>query len=308
VTGTSVPLIPQREESTDMTTTTTPSTATAYPTVTAAAAMRPADGSAAPGSGLLTATLQSARRTLLQFARTPQLLFMGTIQGALFLFVFRYILGGAMEAGGRFDYVDFLVPGFLVSAILWGLMAAPPGIAEDAASGVHDRLRSLPMPRLGAVAGRSLADTVLCVWNLAITAAVGFGFGFRAHGGLADFLVGCGLLAVGAWAFSWLFLCLGLVSANAQSAQAATLIVVPLTFVSSAYVPALSLPGWMQPVSNHSPVTVLSNALRSLLLGGAEATGLGHTTGYWVGLSLAWCAGIALVFGAIATRRFSRQR
>jgi ABC-2 type transport system permease protein/oleandomycin transport system permease protein len=84
-------------------------------------------------------------------------------------------------------------------------------------------------------------------------------------------------------------------SANAQSAQAATLIVVPLTFVSSAYVPNQSLPGWMPPVANHSPVTVLSNAVRSLMLGGTDAAGIGHTTGYRVALSLVWCAGITIV-------------
>jgi hypothetical protein len=113
---------------------------------------------------------------------------MGTIQGALFLFVFRYILGGAIDPRSDFDYVDFLVPGFLATAILWGADERAPGIAEDAASGVHDRFRSLPIPRLAVVAGRSLADTALTSWNLIITAVVGFAFGFRAHGGPADFL------------------------------------------------------------------------------------------------------------------------
>jgi ABC-2 type transport system permease protein len=260
------------------------------------------------GVGFVAATGQTSRRTILQFFRTPQLLLMGTIQGALFLFVFRYILGGAIDPRSGFDYVDFLVPGFLATAILWGLMSAPPGIAEDAASGVHDRFRSLPIPRLAVVAGRSLADTALASWNLVVTAVVGFAFGFRAHGGAVDFLAGFALLLVATYAFSWLFLCIGLVSANAQSAQAATLIVVPLTFVSSAYVPNGSLPGWMQPVANHSPVTVLSNAVRSLMLGGTDAAGIGHTTGYWVALSLVWCAGITVVFGAIAVARFARRR
>ncbi len=266
------------------------------------------DVSIGGGAGLVTATGQTSRRTILQFFRTPQLLLMGTIQGALFLFVFRYILGGAIDSGSGFDYVDFLVPGFLATVILWGLMSAPPGIAEDAATGVHDRFRSLPIPRLAVVAGRSLADTALASWNLTVTAVVGFAFGFRAHGGVADFLVGFALLLVATYAFSWLFLCIGLVSTNAQSAQAATLIVVPLTFISSAYVPNGSLPGWMQPVANHSPITVLSNAVRSLMLGGTDAAGIGHSTGYWVALSLVWCAGITAVFGAIAVARFGRPR
>jgi ABC-2 type transport system permease protein len=98
------------------------------------------------GAGYMTAALQSAKRTVLQFFRTPQLLLLGTIQGALFLFMFRYIFGGAIHPGEGLDYVDYLVPGFLVTGILWLGMSAASGVAEDAATGVHDRLRSLPIP------------------------------------------------------------------------------------------------------------------------------------------------------------------
>src|SRR5262252_9764739 len=93
----------------------------------------------ATGAGFVTASLQSAKRTILQFFRTPQLLLLGTVQGALFLFMFRYIFGGAINPGGGVDYVAFLVPGFLVTMILWIGMASPAGVAEDASSGVHDR-------------------------------------------------------------------------------------------------------------------------------------------------------------------------
>jgi ABC-2 type transport system permease protein len=99
---------------------------------------------------------------------------------------------------------------------------------------------------------------------------------------------------------------------TSKSAQAATgtttLLIVPLAFVSSAYVPADSLPGWMQPVADNQPFTVFSNAVRSLTLGGADAIGLGHSTAYWVVLSLLWCAGIALVFATLAVVRFARRR
>src|SRR5436309_2924040 len=83
-----------------------------------------------PGAGFLTATAQTARRTILQFLRTPLLLVMPAIMGALFLFIFRYIFGGAIATGSGIDYVDFLVPGFLVTTILWTQMNAPAGVAE----------------------------------------------------------------------------------------------------------------------------------------------------------------------------------
>lgn len=108
------------------------------------------------GAGFLTATLQGAKRIVLQFFRTPQLLMLGTIQGALFLFMFRYIFGGAISPASGIDYVDFLVPGFLVTQILFIGMSAATGVAEDAATGVHDGLRSLPIPRASVVLGDPL--------------------------------------------------------------------------------------------------------------------------------------------------------
>jgi ABC-2 type transport system permease protein len=125
------------------------------------------------GAGFLTATGQTARRTMLQFLRTPQLLLMPPILGALFLFIFRYIFGGAISTGTDVDYVDFLVSGFLVQTVLWTAMNIPAGVAEDAASGVYDRLRSLPIPRAAVMAGRSLADTSLNAWAITVTALLG---------------------------------------------------------------------------------------------------------------------------------------
>jgi ABC-2 type transport system permease protein len=261
------------------------------------------------GASFLTATGQSARRTILQFFRTPQLLLLGTVQGALFLFMFRYIFGGAIDTGTGVDYVDFLVPGFLVSTILWLGMAAPAGVAEDAASGVHDRLRSLPIARSAVVVGRSLADTALTAWGMLVATALAFAVGFRLDAGFADVAVAIALILVATYSFMWVFITIGLVSGSAQAAQGmATLLVIPVAFVSSAYVPADSLPGWMQPVAENQPFTVISNAVRSLTLGGTDAAGIGHSTGYWVGLSLVWCAGLLIVFGTLAVSRFARSR
>jgi len=261
------------------------------------------------GADFVTASLQSAKRTILQFFRTPQLLMLGTVQGALFLFMFRYIFGGAIQPGGGLDYVDFLVPGFLVTGILWLGMPASSGVAEDATTGVHDRLRSLPIPRSSVMFGRSLADTALTLWGLLVTTVLAFIVGFRLHSDAIDVIIAVALLVVAAYSFMWVFITIGLVSGSAQAANGmATLLVIPVAFISAAYVPADSLPGWLQPIANHQPFTILSNAMRSLTLGGADAVGLGHSTAYWVVLSLVWCAGITLVFSAIAVSRFSRRR
>jgi ABC-2 type transport system permease protein len=239
-------------------------TTTTSPDLAAAAPVDHAPVDHATGAGYVSAALQSAKRTVLQFFRTPQLLMLGTIQGALFLFMFRYIFGGAIHPGEGLDYVDFLVPGYLVTGILWLGMSAASGVAEDAASGVHDRLRSLPIPR---------SSVMFAVYS-----------------------------------FMWVFITIGLTSGSAQAAQGtATLLIVPLAFVSAALVPTDTLPGWMQPVADNQPFTVVTNAVRSLTLGGTDAVGLGHSTAYWVALSLAWCAGILAVFGTLAVSRFARR-
>src|SRR5437763_611721 len=150
------------------------------------------------GANFVTASLQSAKRTILQFFRTPQLLMLGTVQGALFLFMFRYIFGGAIHPGGGLDYVDFLVPGFLVTGILWLGMPASSGVAEDATTGVHDRLRSLPIPRTSVMFGRSIADTALTLWGLLITTVLAFIVGFRLHSNPVDVVIAVALLVV-AW-------------------------------------------------------------------------------------------------------------
>ena len=261
------------------------------------------------GAGFVTGTLQSAKRTILQFFRTPQLLMLGTIQGALFLFMFRYIFGGAISPGEGIEYVDFLVPGFLVTQILFLGMSAATGVAEDAATGVHDRMRSLPITRSSVMVGRSIADAALTLWGILVAGVLAFIVGFRLHADVAEAALALVLLLVATYSFMWVFIAIGLASKGAQAANGtATLLIIPLAFVSAAYVPADSLPGWIQPIADNQPFTIFSNALRSLTLGGAETLGLGHSTAYWVVLSLIWCAGILLVFGTIAVAQFARRR
>jgi ABC-2 type transport system permease protein len=265
-------------------------------------------GSEALGAGFATTALGTSRRTVLQFFRTPQLLVMGTVQGALFLFMFRYVFGGAISTGGSLSYVDFLVPGFLVTTILWTGMGAAAGVAEDSATGVYDRLRSLPIPRTGVMVGRSLADFALVAWGMLITGVLGFILGFRAHGDLAEIVLGFALMLFAGYAFTWVFITIGLVSGNAQAAQGLSMLVIPFSFISSANVPIESMPGWMQPFAANQPVTVIINAVRSLMQGGTDVVGIGHSTSYWVTLSIVWCIAIMLVFGTIAVSRFSRTR
>ncbi len=233
---------------------------------------------------------------------------MGTIQGALFLFMFRYVFGGAISTGGSISYVDFLVPGFLVTTVLWTGMSAAAGVAEDSTTGLYDRLRSLPIPRSAVMLGRSLADTTLVCWGLFVTGVLGFAIGFRTHGSVAHVVAAVVLIVACGFACTWVFIFIGLASQNAQAAQGMSMLVIPFSFISSANVPISSMPGWMQPFAANQPVTVMINAARSLMQGGTDVVGIDHTTGYWVVLSLVWCAAIVMVFGTLSVRRFARMR
>jgi ABC transporter DrrB family efflux protein len=259
-----------------------------------------------PSATLFTSTVEVAKRTVRQFVRTPQLIVVGTIQGAMFLLIFRYVFGGAIHVGGGIPYVDFLVPGFVVTSVLFAGTGAASGVAEDHAGGVYDRLRSLPIPRGSVLAGRALADTGLLTWNLAFTVAVGFAVGFRLHGDPLAGLAAFGLCVVFGFAFSWLFIVIGLFAGNAQAAQGMSLMVFPLTFVSSAYVPVDTLPGWLQPVAEHQPITYMVDAVRSLCLGDQAEAVLGHSTGHYLVGALLWTVGLIAVFAPIAVARFRK--
>ena len=269
---------------------------------TATLELTPAGRSAGTG----TAVRVVAMRTVRKYMRSPPLVVFSLVNGAIFIVLFRYIFGGAIDFG-RIPYVDFLIPGMVATSMLiagWGIAV---GVAEDRDQGFFDRLRSLPAPRIALPAGRVVGDTFVVAWGTATTAAMGFLVGFRLHGTLGQALLAFGLCVVCGFAFVWIYVCVGLVAGNAQAAQGIALLVYPLLFVSSAYVRVDTLPGWMQPFAEHQPVTVICNAVRSLALGDPGLAGLSHTTTYWTVLALIWSAGILAVFAPLAVALYRRS-
>jgi ABC-2 type transport system permease protein len=260
---------------------------------------------ARPGPSLATSTGVIAKRSLLKFLRTPQLMWTTTVQGVMFLVIFRYIFGGAIGAG-RLGYVDFVVPGIITTMLIWSGMGAAISITEDNAQGLFDRLRSLPIPRSAVLSGRAVADVATQVWGLVVMTIASFLVGFRLHGGIADGLIAFALIIVFSFAFEWLFIATGLYAGNAQAAQGIALLFVPLTFVSSAYVPVSSMPGWLRVFAANQPVTYMIDSVRSLTGGASAEALLGHPASFFVIRALAWSAAIVLVFGAIGVARYRR--
>jgi ABC-2 type transport system permease protein len=256
-------------------------------------------------TGLVTSTLIVARRAMLRYLRTPQLLVLGTVQMAGFMLVYRYVFGGAIDAGG-IPYVDYLIPGFVTTGVLFTGNGAAVAMAEDVQQGFVDRLRSLPIPRSSVLAARALADTAILTWSLGVTVAIGFAVGFRLHGTALDALAAFGLVVLFGYVFEWVFITVGLFAGNAQAAQGLGLLVFPLTFLSSAYVPVSSMPGPLQAFAEHQPLTYMVDAVRALTLGPSAEALLGHPTSYFVTRALLWALAIVAVAVPLAVARYRR--
>lgn len=242
--------------------------------------------------------LAVAQRNLIAYLRIPQLLVFSTIQPVIFVLMFRYVFGGAISVPNG-SYVDYLMPGIFVQTVVFGSMAAAIGLATDLKSGLLERFQSLPMARSAVLAGRTSADLLRNVFVATLMAGVGFAVGFRIHTNALAFLAGMGLVLLFGYTFSWIFSTVGLVVGDPETAQAASFpVMAPLVFASSAFVPVETMPGWLQVFAEHQPVSVTASAIRALFIGGP-------TTSY-VLQSLAWCAGILLVFAPLAVARYRK--
>jgi ABC-2 type transport system permease protein/oleandomycin transport system permease protein len=237
-------------------------------------------------------------RHLITLRRVPQLLVFSTIQPVIFVLLFRYVFGGAIDVPDT-RYVDFLIPGVFAQAVTFGSMGTAIGLATDMRTGLMERFRSLPMARSAVLAGRTIADLVRNAFVVVLMSAVGFAVGFRVHTNALAFLAALALMVLFGFALSWIFATVGLVVGDPETAQAAAFPVIgPLVFASSAFVPVDTMPGWLQAFAAHQPLSVTITAVRALVLGGPTATPVLQ--------ALAWIGGILAVFAPLAIGRYRR--
>jgi ABC transporter DrrB family efflux protein len=251
------------------------------------------------------------RRNLLRTLRLPQVLVLSASMPVIFILMFTYVFGGAIQgtlppaAAGR--YVNWLIPGLLAQFALFGGSATASGLAEDLTNGVIDRFRSLPMAPSAVLAGRTLSDLARSAATLTLMLAVGIGIGFRPQTGLGGLLAALAVGLAFGYAWSWVMALLALVVRTAEAVQAAVyLVVFPLAFTSSVFVPTQTMPAWLQPFAANQPVTVATNALRGLVLG-QGALPPGRTVAGQVALALLWAIAITAVFAPLAVRAYRRS-
>ncbi|HUB38528.1 MAG TPA: ABC transporter permease [Streptosporangiaceae bacterium] len=243
-------------------------------------------------------TLVLARRNLLVWARVPAYLVFTVIQPVMFVLMFRYVFGGAINVPGG-NYVDFLMPGIIGQTAAFASFATAIALAQELKKGVIDRLRSMPMARSAVLTGRLLADTGRMLVTILIIVAVGYAVGFRFSNGVIPAILMVVLATVFGLAICLIAAFTGLAIGDEESVQAFGLIwLFPITFLSSAFVPISSMPGWLQAFANNQPVTYVINTMRALAIGGPIEANL------WK--SIAWLAGILIVFVPLAVRAYKR--
>ena len=275
-----------------------------------AAVASPATASGNPLASAVSDTLAMTGRNDRRLMRAPDQVVFTLLSPIMFTLLFRYVFGGAVRGLGDLNYVNYLIPGIAVQTAIFTAGNSGFALAEDRGKGFIDRLRSLPMARSAVLAGRVLADTLSNAVGLAIIILVGIAVGFRPHS-VAGLLLGALLLLAFAMAACFIFALVGLYASNVQTVNAATFpVIFPLTFASSAFVPTKTMPSWLRAFADHQPVTTLINAVRALTIGNVTPAqrGLlfaGQTTTSLVIQSLAWAAGIGLVFGSLAVRRYN---
>ena len=239
-----------------------------------------------------------AQRNLLRIPRAPDLLISVTVQPIMFVLLFAYVFGGAISTPG-FDYVDFLMPGIVAQTMSFGGFVTALSLADDLKKGLIDRFRSLPMARSAVLAGRTLADVATNLLSLAIMVAVGLIIGFSFDASVLEILAGVGLMLLFGFAFSWIFAMFGLVASSPESAQALGFIIIfPLTFISSAFVPVDSMPNGLQWFAEANPFTVVVDAMRALWLDAPAGNSV------WG--AVAWSVGIIAVVAPLAVSRYRR--
>jgi ABC-2 type transport system permease protein/oleandomycin transport system permease protein len=244
-------------------------------------------------------TLTITRRDLLHIKTDPEQLVGMTVQPLMFLLLFVYVFGGAIE-GSSSQYLQYALPGLIVQGVTFTGFTTALGLNFDFQRGLIDRFRSLPMARSAVIGGRILSDAVRVAWGVLIMALFGVLLGFEFAGGV-DGAVG-GLLVAAAFGITacWPMAYIGIVAKAPESVNTyGFLLILPLTFASSVFARPETMPGWLKAVVEINPITHVVDASRALMLGEPVGNSL-----LW---AIVWMSAITLVFAPLAIARYRRR-
>jgi ABC-2 type transport system permease protein len=249
-----------------------------------------------------------ARRNIIKITRMPELLVGVVIMPLVFVLLFAYVFGSAIDIEGG-SYREFLIGGAFAMMLTFGATFTGLGLADDMQKGIIDRFRSLPMSRSAVVFGRTASDVIYNVVSTVVMVAAGYAVGWRIHNGIVDALLGFGLVLLFAYAFSWIMAYVGLTVGSVEAINnASSLVIFPLTFIANTFVPSDDFPTPLRIFAEWNPVSAVAHAAR--LQFGNIPEGAPPPTAWPLEnaalYSLTWVAIILAVFGPLTVRRYQR--
>jgi ABC transporter DrrB family efflux protein len=259
---------------------------------------RTIDGHISPLAAVRHATILMGRN-LRHIRSDPEQIIGMTVQPIMFLVLFVYIFGGAIAGSSR-EYLQFVLAGILIQSLAFNGFQTALGLNVDFQRGVIDRFRSLPISRSSVIAGRVMADTIRMMWAIFIITGFAMIMGFRFEGGLAGAIGSMVLATLFGIMVCWPMAYLGITAKSPESVNTwGFMIILPLTFASTIFVPADTMPSWIQGFVRANPISKVTDAMRALMLGGPVQETL------WP--ALAWIVGIIAVFAPLAVMRYRRR-
>jgi ABC transporter DrrB family efflux protein len=243
-------------------------------------------------------------RNLKRVPRIPELAIFAVLQSIMFVLLFAFVFGGAIPLPGGGSYREYLMPGIFVQTLGFASITTAVAMADDMSKGLIDRFRSLPMARSAVLSGRTFSDVVYQIGILAVLMASGLAVGWRVHGSAGEFLLAVAILIYFTYAMAWIGVLIGLLVPSVEVAQqVGFLVIFPLTFISNAFVPTSTLPGWLQPVAEWNPFSALTAASRDLF-GNPNPFVSGFPGQHPVVTSVLWTTALLVVFAPLAVQRY----
>jgi ABC-2 type transport system permease protein len=246
----------------------------------------------------LTDSTTMVRRVLRHTMRNPAALIISFLLPLIMLLLFNYAFGGALNTGGV-KYINFVVPGVLILGVAYAVQATALSVNADVSEGIIGRFRTMAIARSAVLIGHVIGSTLRSLAGLVIVVLAALAIGFRPTASPLQWLAALGMLALMLFAFAWLGTAFGLAASTPAGAGSMSVIVTLLPFLSGAFAPTSTMPGWLQVFTANQPMSQVIQALRGLLLGGP----LGNHG--W--LAVGWCAGIALTGYLWAQSAFNRR-
>ena len=246
------------------------------------------------------------KRSLARIRREPETLSEVTIQPIMFVLMFAYVFGGAIQIPGGGSYNEYLIGGMLGMGLAQTAPGTAVAVVSDMATGLIDRFRSLPMSRAAVLTARTLADLLTQMIGALVVAGVGLAIGWRVHTSAGDVIGAFALALLFGYAFTWAGVCLGMVLRSPEAAQQTGFVIfLPLTFISSAFVPTQGMPGWLQPIAEWNPLSSLAAACRELFGNPNPAAAVQVWPAQHPELAvLCWSAAILVVFAPLAVHLY----